>query len=252
MPDSILLSAIPCAKCGATSRYKSGGCKPCAAISSAAYYVAKREVRLASAATYRAANPEKVKACQKSYRVANSEKIKQKDSAYRAANQDKAKVYQASYYQENRDALIAANAEYQAKNPEVGIQYRKKNKEVLKAKATAWRLANTERVALTAAAWAKANPEARRINQHNRRAKQTQISGTLSRGLSAKLFKLQQGKCPCCKQPLGDDHHMDHKMPLALGGSNTDDNMQLLRATCNMQKYAKHPIDFMQERGFLL
>jgi hypothetical protein len=41
-------------------------------------------------------------------------------------------------------------------------------------------------------------------------------------------------------------------MPLALGGSNTDDNMQLLRAICNYHKYTKHPIDFMQSKGFLL
>jgi len=53
-------------------------------------------------------------------------------------------------------------------------------------------------------------------------------------------------------QPLGDDFHMDHIMPIALGGSNTDDNMQLLRKECNLQKQAKHPIDFMQSRGLLL
>lgn len=45
---------------------------------------------------------------------------------------------------------------------------------------------------------------------------------------------------------------MDHIVPLALGGSNTDGNIQLLRATCNQQKHAKHPVVFMQERGFLL
>jgi len=28
--------------------------------------------------------------------------------------------------------------------------------------------------------------------------------------------------------------------------------MQLLNAICNLQKHAKHPVDFMQERGFLL
>jgi 5-methylcytosine-specific restriction endonuclease McrA len=52
--------------------------------------------------------------------------------------------------------------------------------------------------------------------------------------------------------PLGDNYHIDHIMPLALGGSNTDDNIQLLRQRCNNQKCAKHPVDFMQSRGFLL
>jgi 5-methylcytosine-specific restriction endonuclease McrA len=53
-------------------------------------------------------------------------------------------------------------------------------------------------------------------------------------------------------QPLGDNYHLDHITPITLGGSNTDDNMQLLRQRCNNQKYNKHPIDFMQSRGFLL
>lgn len=56
----------------------------------------------------------------------------------------------------------------------------------------------------------------------------------------------------CCGLPLGDNYHIDHIMPLALGGSNTDDNIQLLRQRCNNQKCAKHPVDFMQSRGFLL
>jgi 5-methylcytosine-specific restriction endonuclease McrA len=91
-----------------------------------------------------------------------------------------------------------------------------------------------------------------RIICQNYRSRKRANGGTLSKGLAEKLFKLQQGKCPCCKQPLGRNYHLDHIVPTALGGSNSDDNMQLLRATCNHQKHAKHPIDFMQQRGFLL
>lgn len=36
------------------------------------------------------------------------------------------------------------------------------------------------------------------------------------------------------------------------GGTNTDDNIQLLNAKCNVSKGAKHPIEFMQKQGFLL
>ena len=63
---------------------------------------------------------------------------------------------------------------------------------------------------------------------------------------------LQKGLCPCCRKPLGNDYHMDHIIPLALGGSNGDNNIQLLRSECNLEKQAKHPVDFMQSRGFLL
>lgn len=101
-------------------------------------------------------------------------------------------------------------------------------------------------------AWAAANPDKRKANRNNRRARKKLVNGSLSKDLVSKLYRLQKGKCPCCAQPLGDDYHLDHKMPLALGGLNVDTNMQLLRAKCNLQKAAKHPIEFMQSRGFLL
>lgn len=115
-----------------------------------------------------------------------------------------------------------------------------------------WRKANPERHRLNEAAWRASNPDKIRIKARNRRAKKRKVGGTLSMGIAKKLLALQKGKCACCGLPLGDDYHLDHIMPLALGGSNTDDNIQLLRAKCNLQKSAKHPVDFMQERGLLL
>lgn len=134
-------------------------------------------------------------------------------------------------------------------------KWNKENPEKSKEQGRAWRLANPDRKRELDAEWHKNNPckDRRRINNQNRRARKREVGGRLSQGLAERLFKLQRGKCACgCKQPLGDDYHRDHIMPLALGGSNTDDNIQLLRATCNLQKRAKHPVDFMQQKGFLL
>lgn len=156
-------------------------------------------------------------------------------------------------------ARVRTNARYKA-NPEkvkaaaktATAAWRAANADRVKARAAAWWAANPERNAANAAAWQAANPEAKRIINQNRRAKGRAAGGKLSRGLSKKLLKLQRGKCACCGLPLGDNYHIDHIMPLALGGSNADENIQLLAARCNMQKSAKHPVDFMQERGFLL
>ena len=163
-----------------------------------------------------------------------------------------AKAYSATYQSANREKV---NAQIYAWNAA--------NREKVNARTAAWKLANPEKIKAYAEAnreklqeksiaWKKANPDAVRIFYQNRRARKLENGGSLSKGLSAKLFKLQKGKCPCCKHSLGDDYHLDHIVPMALGGSNTDDNIQLLRATCNHQKHAKHPIDFMQQRGFLL
>jgi len=112
--------------------------------------------------------------------------------------------------------------------------------------------ANRERVKAKNDAWHAANPEKRRIQQQNRESRKRANGGKLSPDLASKLFILQKGKCPCCNKPLGDDFHLDHIIQIKLGGSNTDDNIQLLRQRCNQQKQAKHPVEFMQSRGFLL
>lgn len=158
--------------------------------------------------------------------------------AWFAKNQDKVKERKAAYYKKNREKSLAYAAAYRAEN-----------QEKTKAANNAWRAANPEYKVI----WRSANPDAHRIEEHNRRARKRKNGGKLSAGLAERLFNLQRGKCACgCKQPLGDDYHLDHIMPLALGGLNTDDNIQLLRSTCNLQKSAKHPIEFMRTRGFLL
>ena len=137
-------------------------------------------------------------------------------------------------------------------NKEIKARHYKKHACKVKAKSAAYRAENPVSTKEAIAAWNKANPDARRIYEQNRRSRKESSGGKLSSNISEKLFKLQKGKCACCKLPLGNDYHLDHIMPLALGGSNTDDNMQLLRQRCNNQKCARHPIDFMQSRGFLL
>ncbi|MHB1098443.1 MAG: HNH endonuclease [Burkholderiales bacterium] len=127
------------------------------------------------------------------------------------------------------------------------------NKDKENERSAKWIAKNQERQKANVAKWKSVNIEVVRVLNQNYRASKRATAGKLSKGLADKLFKLQRGKCACgCEQPLGNDYHMDHIMPLKLGGSNTDDNIQLLRQMCNNQKHAKHPIDFMQSRGFLI
>lgn len=157
----------------------------------------------------------------------------------------------------NREKQKAYAAKWRAANPERQKEYVAKwaaaNPEKRRESYAKYRAANPDKVKAREAAWVAANPEARRVHRQNRRARKMDNGGKLSTDLAERLLKLQRGKCACgCKQSLGDDYHLDHILPLALGGTNTDDNIQLLRQRCNNQKSAKHPVDFMQSRGFLL
>lgn len=159
------------------------------------------------------------------------------NAAYRAANIDKCRALTVAWQKANPERRKATDASWKKANPDRCRAYE-----------AAWYKANKK----SKSAWQKANLEKRRIYAHNRNARKRANGGVLSKGLTEKLFKLQRGKCPCCKKPLGDNYHLDHIMPLDLGGANEDWNMQLLRQTCNQQKHAKNPIDFMQSRGFLI
>lgn len=207
-------------------------------------------------ATYTSANADKVKADKAAWRAANADKVRALSAAWYAENSERAKANAAAYKSANPDKVKACNSAWRKANPEkvkaYSATWSAANREKERAKSAAWAKANKNRMKATAAAWKKANPDAARIRRKNRRARILGSGGALSKGLSAKLFKLQKGLCPCCAQPLGDDYHLDHIMPVALGGSNTDGNIQLLRATCNLQKNAKHPVDFMRQRGFLI
>ena len=162
---------------------------------------------------------------------------KASSAVYRAANREKVNAQIYAWNAANREKVNARTAAWKLANP---------------AKINAYVEANSEKLKAQSIAWRKANPESVRIFYQNRRAKKNANGGKLSKDLAKKLCKLQKGKCPCCYKPLGDNYHLDHIVPLALGGSNTDDNIQLLRSSCNHQKSAKHPIDFMQSKGFLL
>jgi len=204
-------------------------CRSCANAFSRAYYAAHHQSKKAR----NSATPAEKKARDVAYREANIENEKARNAAYRVANLEKVKARQAAYRAANPEKIKALGAAWRADNPDYHQAWVTSNPEKYKA----WRAENKERL---------------RIYCHTRRARKRDAGGKLSPGIAAKLFKLQRGKCACCGLPLGDDRHLDHIMPLSLGGTNTDDNIQLLRSTCNQQKHAKHPVDFMQSRGFLL
>jgi len=145
---------------------------------------------------------------------------------------------------------------YRKNNPEkvkeTNLKYKSANSEQIKIARSEYYSKNKEKLKLGRKKWEEKNPHAGQIRKQNRWARKRAVGGRLSNGLKDKLYKLQRGKCACCNLPLGANYHMDHIMPIVLGGTNTDNNIQLLRQKCNNQKHTKHPVDFMQSRGFLI
>lgn len=231
----------PCKKCGASDRNTSGNCKPCAKTTSLAWKHKNPEKIKESLIKYVLENSGKVKAQQARWYERNKDRASASNKRWRNANSKARTKYVAAWREANQDRYQASAAAYLVAN-----------RQHINFRSAAYRRLNKRKIRARTVIWSKANPERIRAYNHNRRARVANAIGTLSFDLSEKLFALQKGMCPCCRMPLGNDFHMDHIEPLALGGSNTDDNIQLLRKSCNHQKSALDPIDFMQRRGFLL
>lgn len=179
-----------------------------------------------------------IKAAKAAWRAKNKEYMR----AYREANKDRIAEQKKDWYEANRETVAERDA----------VRYQEKRADILAYQA-AYYAANGDLVRQRVAQWKREKPELVAVQSQRRRARKAGVEGDLSKDIVARLLNLQRGKCACCRIDLKETgRHLDHHMPLALGGANTDDNMQLLCPSCNSSKHAKHPVDFMQQRGYLL
>lgn len=100
--------------------------------------------------------------------------------------------------------------------------------------------------------WRKRNPEKTSMYARATAAKRRSAEGRYTSADVERLMAMQKGRCAYCAGSIIDSYHIDHVMPLALGGTNWPDNLQLLCPPCNLAKGAKHPVDFAQTQGLLL
>lgn len=162
----------------------------------------------------------------KDWRKANPEKVRAIDRRRHAARPERSLIQGRRWRAENREKYLEQNR--------------------------AWKSANPEKVRATARALYAKDPNKSLVKAHARRVK-SHITGTVFNKQDIdRIHLLQKGKCACCHIKIGKKFERDHIIPLALGGTNDHFNIQLLCSPCNRTKSAKHPVDFMQERGFLL
>lgn len=227
-----------CRKCGAA--YSGSKCRPCANIVAAAYRAKFPEKVKAAVDAWNAKNTEAVRLRNKAYRTGNSERLRQRRIVYCIENASEIKLRVAEYAKRNAEQISKQKAIYYLKSrPRIRGAHRE------------YYAKNSDKIRSSTAAWARANGDKRRVITQNRRARK--LGGKLSRGLCAKLMRLQKGKCACCHVNLKvSKYHLDHIQPLSKGGKHADSNIQLLCAHCNSSKSARDPIDFMQSRGFLI
>lgn len=164
-----------------------------------------------------------------------------KDATKEDGFRSNCRLCRAGSYAVDREKLAAKQAEYRAANPE---------------KQAAYRAASRERISANKAEYYLANPDKFAEHGRNRRARKISADGSHTASDVSALFNAQRGLCANCRTKLfksgAKKYHVDHIMPLALGGSNWPANLQCLCSTCNLKKSAKDPFKWAAENGRLL
>lgn len=55
--------------------------------------------------------------------------------------------------------------------------------------------------------------------------------------------------CSYCQKPLGDERHLDHVVPLSMGGKTEPENLVASCAKCNLEKAGRDPMKWAAMRG---
>ena len=100
--------------------------------------------------------------------------------------------------------------------------------------------------------WRSTNNIAHKAIAQKRRALNKNAEGFFNKNDIKNLFLTQNNKCVYCNLHLAiTGYHIDHIMPLVLGGSNWINNIQLLCPQCNLKKHAKNPDIYEKEIGYI-
>lgn len=163
----------------------------------------------------------------KQYTIDNPRYFADKSIVYRKLNIDKIKETRAQSYVINRIAILERNRKWAESNPD---KVRSSNKK-----------------------WYQNNIERKLASCHKRRALILKSKGTYVVGDIETMMIKQGNKCVYCHIDLSmnnrNSYHIDHILPLVLGGSNFPTNLQLLCPKCNVAKGAKHPDEYERVIG---
>lgn len=204
-------------------------------------------------------------------RPKNREKAREYATQWRLDNLERSRELARECAKRNPEGRRAAGKRWRTNNPGRAKELSRRDKEKFglarKAASAKWQAANKERRADAARArraanpekfleykrkWSSENPEKIAAGRVRRRAARKNAGGSHTAEDLARIRLSQRGRCAICKAKLSGFGSVDHITALSRGGSDNPSNLQIVCRSCNSQKHAKDPIEFMQSRGFLL
>lgn len=138
-----------------------------------------------------------------------------------------------------RRARLSASPEARRKAAERHRAWRAANPEMHAANGRAWAAANPEKRAKVVQAWSKNNRDKRAVGDARRRARKADALVPLTwfeKNQIRALYDIAKARTA----QTGEQHNVDHDVPLARGGKHHPDNMHVLLASVNSAKGARY------------
>lgn len=187
----------------------------------------------------------KCKRCRHAYRVEHQDSINAYNAIYHAAHREKERAWTAAYHAQHREDERARAAAYRKANPEKVRAYNASRAEMQRV----YHIEHYEERRAYAIAY-RASPQGkvlRKAAHHRRRALKARSGGSYTQAELDAVLKAhthpKTGKliCALCGKPIKGNYHIDHFIPLILGGTNDAGNLRITHQECNLHKSAKHP-----------
>lgn len=153
------------------------------------------------------------------------------------------------WYEKNKEKVIEKAKQWHKDNPEKVREIHKKyaaaHVEEERIRSRNKRRTRREQERIYRRAYRQKHLIEHRAYEAKRRATKRNAGGSYTKQDIDNLYKLQKGKCWWdTRHSLENGYHIDHRIPLAKGGTNDISNIVLTCPRCNLSKGDKLPDEF--------
>lgn len=165
--------------------------------------------------------------------------VKQKNKKSRELHLEERRAHDRQYHHEHKQEDLERKRMWRANNQERYKEYNRQYNHKYYEE-------HKESIAEQKQQYRQEHPEIMHACNNNRRARELNAEGKITKELIEEKLKYYNYCCMYCGEYCGDNYHIEHILPLSRGGSNLPDNIGIACPHCNTRKGSKTYEEFIK------